>query len=258
VNENFALTGLTASTTYHYRIEATNATGTTFGADQQFTTSAAGGTTVAYDATGPSSAGQKCANCSTLSWSHIVSGSNTALLAGVGVGTHSGSDGSCVVSVTDNGTAMTNLGKVHDNGLTSGFETVYGLAGAPAGANTVAVTVTGCSPLELTGGSESFNGVSQTAPFGTAVTAHGSSATPTVATTGSTTGDLIAGFAANGSAINSATSPSTSRYIANENDNSGAGNSAGATSAATGSAVTMKWSGQSDWWGAVALQVQHA
>lgn len=41
VNESYSLTGLTASTTYHYRIEATNATGTTLGSDQTFTTTAA-------------------------------------------------------------------------------------------------------------------------------------------------------------------------------------------------------------------------
>jgi len=40
VGENTGLTGLTASTTYHYRIEATNATGTTLGVDEQFTTNA--------------------------------------------------------------------------------------------------------------------------------------------------------------------------------------------------------------------------
>jgi hypothetical protein len=42
VSESFALSGLAASTTYHYRIEAANATGTSLGADQQFTTAAAG------------------------------------------------------------------------------------------------------------------------------------------------------------------------------------------------------------------------
>jgi len=45
VNESAAVTGLTASTLYHYRITATNATGTTNGADQTFTTSAAGNPT---------------------------------------------------------------------------------------------------------------------------------------------------------------------------------------------------------------------
>lgn len=38
VNESATVTGLRPGTTYHYRIEATNATGTTYGSDQTFTT----------------------------------------------------------------------------------------------------------------------------------------------------------------------------------------------------------------------------
>ena len=45
VAESYALTGLTASTTYHYRLIASNSAGTTDGSDQQFTTSAVGGGT---------------------------------------------------------------------------------------------------------------------------------------------------------------------------------------------------------------------
>jgi hypothetical protein len=39
VNESTAITGLSPSTTYHFRIEATNSTGTTYGTDVTFTTS---------------------------------------------------------------------------------------------------------------------------------------------------------------------------------------------------------------------------
>ncbi|WP_432832714.1 hypothetical protein [Dactylosporangium sp. CA-092794] len=39
MNESANLSGLAASTTYHYRIEATNSAGTTYGADNTFTTS---------------------------------------------------------------------------------------------------------------------------------------------------------------------------------------------------------------------------
>ena len=51
VNESSSLTGLTASTTYHYRLDATNGTGTTNGSDQQFTTSAGGGSSDTVTAT---------------------------------------------------------------------------------------------------------------------------------------------------------------------------------------------------------------
>ena len=40
MNESANLTGLSPSTTYHYRIEATNNTGTSYGTDQTFTTPA--------------------------------------------------------------------------------------------------------------------------------------------------------------------------------------------------------------------------
>jgi hypothetical protein len=43
VAENAGLTGLTVSTAYHFRIEAANATGTSFGSDAQFTTTSGGG-----------------------------------------------------------------------------------------------------------------------------------------------------------------------------------------------------------------------
>jgi len=44
VNKSANLSGLAASTTYHYRIKATNSTGTSFGADKTFTTSPSGST----------------------------------------------------------------------------------------------------------------------------------------------------------------------------------------------------------------------
>src|SRR5215469_10396779 len=70
---------------------------------------------VTYDATG----GAKCANCHTLSWSHTVSGSNTVLLVGIGVGIIG--DGSCSASVTYNGAAMTSLATEHAFGSSDGF-----------------------------------------------------------------------------------------------------------------------------------------
>jgi parallel beta-helix repeat protein len=266
VSESASPTGLTASTTYHYRLNATNSAGTTHGGDQTFTTAAAGGGGLAYDATG---AGAKCASCSSLSENHTVSGSNTALLAGVSVGfAGTSSDANCVVAATYNGIPMISQGKVHTDNQAHGFEQVFGLAGPVTGTHAVAVTVSGCSggtPRALTLGSESFNGAAQTGTFGTAKTAFGSSGTASVVTTGSISGDIEAGFAAAGSPVSSATSPSTSRYILN-NDTCGtngcgstaAGNGAGATSPGTGSNVTLAWSVLSDWWGVVAVQVAHA
>ena len=50
--ESTTLTGLSPSTLYHYRIEATNATGTSYGADQTFTTTGVGTSPTPIVATG--------------------------------------------------------------------------------------------------------------------------------------------------------------------------------------------------------------
>ncbi len=50
VSESTIVTGLDPSTVYHYRIEATNSAGTTYGSDVTFTTSASGGGCSASDA----------------------------------------------------------------------------------------------------------------------------------------------------------------------------------------------------------------
>lgn len=46
VNESATLSGLQPSTTYHYRIKATNSAGTSFGSDQTFTTASSAGVVV--------------------------------------------------------------------------------------------------------------------------------------------------------------------------------------------------------------------
>ncbi len=255
VAESANITGLTANITYHFRLDATNATGTTSGPDQAFTTSASGGGSVAFGSVAPGSGGAKCANCTSLSWNASVSGSHPALLAEVAVGAPNGRDGSCTLTVTDNGTAMTRLSTVHDNGQTAGYHSVYGMRAPPSGTNAIAATVTGCTPQELTGGSLTFTGASQTAPFGTPKTATGSGSTAQVTTNSSTSGNMVAGFVSNGSAVHSPSSPATARFTANQDGNSGAGNSAGATALSTGGNVTIMWSVASDWWGVTAVEV---
>ena len=211
---------------------------------------------LAYDATGPSPSGKTCAGCATLSWSHTVSGANTALLVGVAAGKNS--DAALHTAATYGGTPMTLLKTVHDDNKPDGYLDVFGLAGVPAGTASVTVTVTGGTAAELTGGSESFTGAAQSGTFGTAASAYGYTATPKITTGVGHAGDIVAGFAASGSSIRSATAPSTSRYIANRDGDTGAGNSAGATSPSTGSPVTMSWAGANDYWGAVAVEVAAA
>jgi len=251
VTESANLTGLRPGTTYHYRIKATNATGSAYGSDQTFTTPVNASGNVAYEATAPSGSGAKCARCATLNWNHTVSGSFPAVLAGVAVG--AADDSGLGVSVTDNGRPMTLLKTVHTDNNTAGFLDVFGLLNAPAGTNTISVSVSGGTAVEITGGSESLGNVAQ---WGYIASAYGNNGTASVTSPGSTSGGIMAGFTACGSGVTSAAGPAASRYIVNEDQNTGAGNSAGATSPSTGGPVTMAWSVEDDYWGAIVVEAQ--
>jgi hypothetical protein len=208
---------------------------------------------VSYDSSAPSPQGATANNASTLSWTHNVSGGDTALLVAVAVGQLD--DSGLSASAADDGTAMAALAKVHDNNKPDGFLEVFGLAGVPDGTNTILVTVAGGPATQLTGGSESFTGAAQAGTF-TAVTAAGDGATPSV-TVASRAGGLVAAFAASGSPILGTMPSAAQKFIADDNDTTGAGNSAGAASAATGSPVTVAWSALADFWAAVAVLVNN-
>ena len=252
VNESASLSGLQPGTTYHYRLTAMNASGTANGSDQTFTTAASGGGgSVTYDATGPGSSGATVADQAALSWNHTISGTSPALLVGVAVGAIP--DSGLTTSATYDGQAMTLLKQVHADNGTAGYEDMFGLLNAPAGTHSVSVKVSGGTPNEITGGSESFDNVTQ---FSTATSAYGNGNTASVTSSGSTSGDIVAGLVATGTSVTSASAPATSRFIANMDDRTGAGNSAGATSPSTGSNVTLSWWVASDLWGAIAVEVQ--
>jgi len=204
---------------------------------------------------GPSPAGAVASNTSTLSWNQPVAGSNTALLVGVAVGQNV-NDSGALASVTDNGTAMTALAKVHDDAQPDGYLEVFGLTGVPDGTNAIRVSVTGGTVQELTGGSVYFDGAAQAGAFSAPATAFGDSGTPAV-TVASTSGSMVVAFAACGSQIDGTAPPASQEFIANDDNASGAGNSAGAILAGTGSNVTAGWSASSDFWGAVAVQVSN-
>jgi parallel beta-helix repeat protein len=251
VNESASLSGLQPGTTYHYRLTATNASGTTNGSDQTFTTAAPRGGGVTYDATGPGSSGATVVDQAALSWKHTISGTSPALLVGAAVG--AAPDSGLTASATYDGQAMTLLKQVHVANGTAGFEDMFGLLNAPTGTHSVSVKVSGGTPNEITGGSESFDNVTQ---FGAATSAYGKGSTASVTISGSTSGDIVAGHVATGTSVTSASSPATSRFIANVDHRTGAGNSAGATSPSIGSNVTLSWSVASDLWGAIAVEVQ--
>jgi hypothetical protein len=252
VSESAAIGGLRPSTVYHYRIEATSPFGTTYGPDRRFTTPPG----VGYDAA--SSAG--AANVSSLAWTQAVGdGGDRALLVEATVGT--GDDLGCSAVVTDNGEEMSRLATVHTDDKHAGYLGVWGLADPPSGANDIAFTVRGCSggtPLELSGGAESFTGVSQRTPFGPVRVAYGNGGTAAATVAAASPNDMIASFVADGSGNESAQSPATTRFVRDVDLSSGAGNSAGATSPAAASQVTVKWSMYSDYWGECVVDIHYA
>jgi hypothetical protein len=190
----------------------------------------------------------------SLSWTQPVSGANRLLTVGVAVGAEE--DGGCALAVTDNGTAMTALATAHTDGQQAGYLAVFTRTAPPTGTNTIAATVTGCPVDELTGGSVSFTGASQTAPLGTPVTTSGSGATPSATVTGTRANNVVVGFVANGSEIGAPTAPSTPQFLQNGNNGSGAGNSAAATQPSSGTTNTLQWTDADDWWSVAAVEVR--
>lgn len=80
VAENAGVTGLTAGTAYHYRLDAANGTGTANGPDQQFTTSAASGLLTWSP---PECGGSDGLTCTDLTLTDTGSNQNPALSSNV-------------------------------------------------------------------------------------------------------------------------------------------------------------------------------
>lgn len=119
-------------------------------------------------------ASSACGSCTSLSYSHTVSGTNRLLWVGP-----SGYDtGDTVTGVTYNAVSMT---LVPSSAVSNGSHSVsqYGLVAPATGTNTVLISATGYM-TDLGGGSVSFTDADQTNPFGTAVTATGNGTTPSV------------------------------------------------------------------------------
>jgi hypothetical protein len=208
---------------------------------------------VAFDAVGPSSAGQSGTLTASITWSHTCAGANRYAVVCASFGT-SGSDAGITLSATFGGTSMASLGVVHSNNGTSGFVQLFGLVNPATGANTVVVTASS-GTNDIVGGSISFTGVHQTTPVGTAVTNFGAATPATVAVTGTTAGNMVVDAVCNGNNITS--SNQTQRWLKNAFTTTAAGCAAGSTAAAGGT-VTMSYAVTADWYGIVGVEVKAA
>lgn len=118
-------------------------------------------------------------------WTHTCSGSNRLLKVDIAYY----DSGDTVSAVTYNGDAMT---VIPSSTVSNGQYTVtsYGLIAPDLGSNTISVTFTG-AVFDFGAGAISWADADQTTPFGTAVTATGTSATPSV-NVSSASGEIVA------------------------------------------------------------------
>ena len=126
------------------------------------------------------------ANPVVVSWSHTTTtAANRYIVVGVSINLAGGTvpTNVNVTGVTYGGTPMTFLGG--STRTTTVRAELWGLANPNSGTNTIAVSVlnSGTRALSVTAGAQSFSGVDQFAPTGTAVAANGSSTVAAVTTT---------------------------------------------------------------------------
>lgn len=209
---------------------------------------------VAFDAVGPSAAGQgQTGGASPLTWSHTCSGSDRALIVGVVLA--SSADGAINTTATYNGVSMNSVaGEVHSNAATMGYAEMFVLANPASGTNTVSVTITGATVEGLECGSVSFTGADQANPIAHQATATGNSTSATVAVT-SATDNMVVDLVACGTSIGA--SNQTSRWLLNRNSSTAAGNGAQATAPGAAS-VTMTRTIPTEFWSIIAADIAAA
>ncbi len=159
----YSVTGLSANTTYYYRVRATDSVGGGTGVNSSTITVTTLATPVANSATSTlaidttsSSAG---ANVASLSWSHTVSGVNRLLVVGVSKRSYNS-----VTSVTYNGVALTKSGAVQAGSGDFSRSELWYLVNPPTGTNTIVVTPGGNDWMQT--GAISFTGANQITPLG--------------------------------------------------------------------------------------------
>lgn len=202
---------------------------------------------VAYDATG---AGGGTGTSTTATWTHVLGASATDIVVVVGCET----DGATVTAKVGT-TAMTSLGKVHNNNQTSGFTQVFGLTTPPTGSQTITITRSASSPgVAFLGNSMSFTG---SAGYGAVATNFGSGTSDSVSITTTTSGNMAVAGYSYGTAGGESTTTGTLQFHDSQLGNNAAQAASGITEASTGSSMTLTLTvSTADWWGAVGFEVK--
>lgn len=209
---------------------------------------------VTYDATGAGGT----ATTSPLTFTHTCAASATYLIVGVAVDIGTG-DGALTASCTYNSISVPSVLRWESGGSaqSAGFTQLFAKANPSTGsAFTVSVSVTGGTPDRISGNSMSFIGA---AALGTA--AHGDSNAASV-TSGSVTvpvttpGNIVAITICNGQNATSWTTGTAKWTDTGAASSGAAGVSSGAILASTGGSVSPAWTQTSDFYAAVAVEVQ--
>jgi hypothetical protein len=206
---------------------------------------------VTFDAVGPSANGATINGTNTtLTWTHVTSGSNTAMV--VSCTLSATSDTGYALAATYNGVAMTARSAVHSGAGTAGFVQQFTLIAPASGSHSVSVVESGGSTVtDLICGSVTLNGVDQTTGFRNFNSATGSGTSPSVTIT-SASGNMVVDAIANGTAI--PVSTQTVRWSWHQTNSTRAGN--GGESTAAGSAsVVMGYTTTSDSWAMTGIDV---
>lgn len=143
-----------------------------------------------YDSTGVGNKGS-VVNNGTLSWSHTIGARASAVFVAISVQAPSAT---VTATATVGGEAMTALGSITNyfSATNNGNLFVFGKIGPLTGSQTVAVTMASASGGYYTAGNSlAYVGVES---FGTAVTANGTSATPSVSVPSNTSEMVAAAF----------------------------------------------------------------
>lgn len=171
-----------------------------------------------------------------------------------------GTSGSSAISVapTYNGVTMTQIGTVSWD-TNRALHRIYGLVAPATGSNAVAITATGGGTFATLGGCDSFLGVDQTTPAGTATT--GTGTTGTTATAGAITAAATSYISASGGwgsgAGGAAGGSFTLSFKLNGSGSTSGDDILGEYIAGTGGSITptFTWT-NSDLWGIVAVEIK--
>ncbi len=180
------LGGLAANTTYHFRVVATNSTGTTNGADQSLTTALPAPTATTTAATGISGSGgtlnasvnpSGLATSAQFEWGTTSSYGSATAVQNIGSGTSAGAVNATLSGLSPAVTIHFRVVATNSSGATFGADQTFTTLAIPPTVATGGASAVAATTATL-GGTVNANGLSTTATFsyGTTVS-YGSSAT---------------------------------------------------------------------------------